>query len=150
MRILQNTSYWQTISRSIITRSSHWRCSVRKGVLRNFGKFTEKHLCQSLFLIMLQALGITTNFLQSFSMSAWGHWVITGLHPSHFEYTVNDTILRFVYHALYLTNEKYLKKVNFPKIQDFHRGLRLVRRFQSISFVNKLVKRTSVITLNIV
>ena len=29
-------------------RSSHWRCSVRKGVLRNFAKFTGKHLCQSL------------------------------------------------------------------------------------------------------
>ena len=30
-------------------RSSHRRCSVRKGVLRNVAKFTEKHLCQSLF-----------------------------------------------------------------------------------------------------
>ena len=25
------------------------RCSVNKGVLKNFVKFTEKHLCQSLF-----------------------------------------------------------------------------------------------------
>ena len=30
-------------------RRSHLRCSVRKGVLRNFTKFTGKHLCQSLF-----------------------------------------------------------------------------------------------------
>ena len=30
-------------------RSSHWRCSVRKGVLRNFTKFTGKHMWQSLF-----------------------------------------------------------------------------------------------------
>ena len=29
--------------------SSHQRCSVRKGVLRNSAKFTEKQLCQSLF-----------------------------------------------------------------------------------------------------
>ena len=29
-------------------RSSHWRCSVRKGVLRNFVQFTGKHLFQSL------------------------------------------------------------------------------------------------------
>ena len=29
-------------------RSSHPRCFVRKGVLRNFAKFTGKHLCQSL------------------------------------------------------------------------------------------------------
>ena len=27
------------------SRSSHRRCSVRKGVLRNFEKFTGKHLC---------------------------------------------------------------------------------------------------------
>ena len=33
----------------IIFRSSHQRCSIKKGVLRNFTKFTGKHLCQSLF-----------------------------------------------------------------------------------------------------
>ena len=40
---------------SAVFRSSHWRCSVRKGVIRNFAKFTGKHKCQSLFLITLQA-----------------------------------------------------------------------------------------------
>ena len=30
-------------------RSSHLRCSVKKGVLRNFAKFTGKHLCQRFF-----------------------------------------------------------------------------------------------------
>ena len=30
-------------------RSSHRRFSVKKGVLRNFTKFTGKHLCQSVF-----------------------------------------------------------------------------------------------------
>ena len=30
-------------------RSSHRKCSVKKSVLRNFAKFTGKHLCQSLF-----------------------------------------------------------------------------------------------------
>ena len=30
-------------------RSSHQRCSMKKGVLRNFTKFTGKQLCQSLF-----------------------------------------------------------------------------------------------------
>ena len=29
-------------------RSSHWRCSVEKDVLRNFTKFIGKHLCQRL------------------------------------------------------------------------------------------------------
>ena len=31
-------------------RSSHRRCSIKKGVLRNFTKFTGKHVCQSLFI----------------------------------------------------------------------------------------------------
>ena len=35
-------------------RSSHRRCSVKKGVLRNFAKFTGKHLCQRLFCNSLQ------------------------------------------------------------------------------------------------
>ena len=30
-------------------KSSHQRCSIKKGVLKNFPKFTGKHLCQSLF-----------------------------------------------------------------------------------------------------
>ena len=31
-------------------KSSHQRCSIKKGVPKNFVKFTGKHLCQSLFL----------------------------------------------------------------------------------------------------
>ena len=34
-------------------RSSHGRCSVKKGVLKYFANFTGKHLCLSLFSIML-------------------------------------------------------------------------------------------------
>ena len=33
----------------ILFRGRHRRCSVRKGLLRNLAKFTEKHLRQSLF-----------------------------------------------------------------------------------------------------
>ena len=40
---------WKTSQNSqIITRSSHRRCSLRKGVLRIFSEFTRKHLCQRL------------------------------------------------------------------------------------------------------
>ena len=35
-------------------RSIDQRCSLRKGVLRNFSKFTGKYLCQSLSLSKLQ------------------------------------------------------------------------------------------------
>ena len=30
-------------------RSSHWRCSVKKDVRKNFANFIGKHLCRSLF-----------------------------------------------------------------------------------------------------
>ena len=30
----------------VIYRRSHRRCSIRKGVLKNFAKFTGKHLCR--------------------------------------------------------------------------------------------------------
>ena len=36
--------------------SSHRRFSIRKGVLRNFAKFTGKHQCQSLFFNKLAGL----------------------------------------------------------------------------------------------
>ena len=36
--------------------SSHQRCSVRKGVLRNLAKFTGKDLCQSLFFNKVSGL----------------------------------------------------------------------------------------------
>ena len=39
----------RTIYVTGMDRSSHQRCSIKKGVLRNFTKFTGKHLCQSLF-----------------------------------------------------------------------------------------------------
>ena len=38
--------FWKTC----YSRSCHWRWFVKKDVLRNFAKFTGKHLCQRLFL----------------------------------------------------------------------------------------------------
>ena len=37
-------------------RRSHQRCSMKKSFLRNFTKFTGKHLCQSLFFNKIAAL----------------------------------------------------------------------------------------------
>ena len=39
---------WQHIRKNVF-RSSHQKCSMKKGVLINFAKFTGKHMCQSLF-----------------------------------------------------------------------------------------------------
>ena len=43
-------------------RSSHRRCSVKKGALKYFANFTGKHMCQSLYLIKLQAAANTGRF----------------------------------------------------------------------------------------
>ena len=37
-------SFWFSTHKSI-----HQRCSIKKGALENFAKFTRKHLCQGLF-----------------------------------------------------------------------------------------------------
>ena len=38
----------------------HRRCSVKKTVLKNFGKFTAKHLCQNLFFNKVAGLSPVT------------------------------------------------------------------------------------------
>ena len=45
-----SSNFCNVIGFTIFFRSSHYRCSGRKGVFRYFTKFTEKHLWQSLFL----------------------------------------------------------------------------------------------------
>ena len=44
------------------SRSSHRRCSIKKGILKNFVNLTGKHLYWSLFLIKLQALSLQVFF----------------------------------------------------------------------------------------
>ena len=41
-------------------RSSHQRCSIQKGVLRNFTKLTGNHLCQSLFFNKVAGLRLAS------------------------------------------------------------------------------------------
>ena len=53
---LEIRRYQPLIVVKVLFRSSHRRCSIKKGVLRNFTKLTRRHLCWSLFLIKLQAL----------------------------------------------------------------------------------------------
>ena len=49
--LLTELSAKSTIRKVFDFRSSHQRCSLKKGAQRHFTKFTGKHLCQSLFLI---------------------------------------------------------------------------------------------------
>ena len=52
--------HWSMHHGFLERRSSHRRCSVKKGVLRNFAKFTGKHLCQSLFFNKVASLRLAT------------------------------------------------------------------------------------------
>ena len=58
-------------------RSSHRWCSVRKGVLRNFAKFTGKHLCQSLFFNKVAGLQ-NTFFTEHLQTTDSGHSLYWG------------------------------------------------------------------------
>ena len=49
------------VSHLIPFRSSHRRCSVKKGVLKNFPKFTGNHLGQSLFFNKVAGLRPATS-----------------------------------------------------------------------------------------
>ena len=57
------------------TRSSHRRCSLRKCALRNFTKFTGKHLCQCLFFNKVAGLSLRLikkeTLAQVFSCEIW-------------------------------------------------------------------------------
>ena len=55
-----NTSRHQSKLLLIIVRSSHQRSSMKDGVLRNFAKFREKHLCQSLIFNKVAGLRSAT------------------------------------------------------------------------------------------
>ena len=50
--------YWNIV---VTFRNSHWKCSVKKSVLRNFAKFTGKYLCQSLFFNKVAACNFIEN-----------------------------------------------------------------------------------------
>ena len=56
-------------------RSSHKRCSVKIGVLKNFSNFTGKHLYWSLFLIKLQTCTLLLSILLSMKKNQQQHLI---------------------------------------------------------------------------
>ena len=69
-----------TIQRAI--RSSHQRCSVRKGVLRNFANFRGKHLCQVLSGLWHRCIPVNfAKFLKTpFSQNTSGQLLLDKQH----------------------------------------------------------------------
>ena len=65
----QKMNFWRLMNLHLnfhlwirIIKSSHQWCSVKKGVHRNFAKFTGKHLCQS--LLFNKVAGGSCNFIK--------------------------------------------------------------------------------------
>ena len=95
-----------------ITKSSHWRCSIKKVVLKNFAIFTGKHLCWSTFLIKLQAC----NFIKK------------RLQHSYFENIYFEKLLRMVA-FVYLSCFIYYHFPNLYKIYIYNIQLSLLRAY---------------------
>ena len=87
------------IAHVLICRKSRPEVFCTKGILRNFTKFTGKHLRQSLFLIKLQAWGLKAcNFIKK--------------RPQHRCFSVNIAkILFLIEHLLRLLKKLLLKKL---------------------------------------
>ena len=98
--------------------SSQRRCSVKKGVLRNFEKFTVKHLCQSLFSIKLQAWGQQL-YLKKGSGTGIFLWVLRNFKEHLFFQNNSWRLLR---NLVFTEMDKVIGRSYFEKS---HRKLRL-------------------------
>ena len=85
-------------------RSSHWRCSVRKSVLKNFAKFTGKHLCQSHFFNKVVGWGLQL-YLKRYSGA--------GAFTYQFSETSKNTY--FIEHLCVAAFDHYVLKCNYCK-----------------------------------
>ena len=72
------------------SRSSHRRCSVKKGVLKNLRNFTGKHLYWSLFLIKLQTFRPAT-LLRRDSNTGFFLWNLQSFYEHLFEEHLRTT-----------------------------------------------------------
>ena len=49
LKTKNNSKTCQANENDALIEAVAWKCSVRKGILRNFSKFTGNHLCQAFF-----------------------------------------------------------------------------------------------------
>ena len=85
--MIRSKTYMKDVSNF---RSSHWSCYLRKGVLRNFAKFTGKHLCQSLFFNKVAGVRLLGNCFCNLSTMP------TALHMKNTFYKKIGTV--FIHH----------------------------------------------------
>ena len=100
-----------------IERINHQRCSVRKGVLRNFTKFTGKHLFQSLFLNKVAGLRSATLLKKRIWHRCFPENFAQFVRTPFLQNTSGRLVLNTVTNELDLVNLQQSKfKINFKKI----------------------------------
>ena len=99
-----------------ILRSTHRRCSVKKGVIGNFAKSTGKHLCQSLFFNKVTGLRPATLFKER--LWHWLFFVSFGKFPR----------------KAFLQNTSGRLLMNFITIKNRDMGRQTIMNLLSLSF----------------
>ena len=96
-----------------MSRSSHQRCSAKKGVLRNFTKFTGKHLCQSLFFNKVDGAALSCSYC---SINCDSENLIVFLESKIIEKSVSEKKISFLigdFNMNCLKNNKNAKTKHF-------------------------------------
>ena len=116
-------------------RSSHQRCSMKNGVLRNFTKFTGKHMCQSLFFNTVAYLSPATLLKKRL----WHRYFPVNFAKFLRTPFLKNTSGRLLRSKRFVPSEEFYKKGVLKKIQQFT-GKRL---FQNLSLNNvaRLIKK---------
>ena len=124
----RNYTFW-----SWILRSRNQRCSIKKGVLRNFSKFTGKHLCQSLFFNKVAGQAWILIFL----------WcIVTELSFSSNFWKDDDLLLYLILNALSRTRFILLVSLRLCNIQPNgkYSNCDSIKAFITILFYQRLWK----------
>ena len=106
-----------------------YRCSVKKGVLKNFVNFIGKHLCWSSFLIKLQAWHL---FWRKFANGC----LCTELTPLS---SVLPAVSLYIQHLLphhHFYYCSYLRCLFSVQIQKASKNLNLVSHFTEVTFIS--------------
>ena len=97
-------------------RNSHRRCFIKKGVLKNFAKFSGKRLCQSLFFNKVNNKDTRTTSLTSCCLYCKGYI----RYKTIFCHTVAlDVQLMFLFEVKIVSFTRYLDFCVYVKSTDF-------------------------------
>ena len=137
------TTNWRKNLRS----SRRQRCSIRKSVLRNFAKFTRKHMYQSLFFNKIEGLRPATLLKKRlvhrcFPVNFAKFLTAPSLATEHLWTTVSETWISSWFHSLFhliKSNAKdRLRRMNLTWViesRDKFRAAYWVKEFPVLSFL---------------